>query len=413
MKIRRTALALTALLLSLSLGCGLCSCALNISANELSAGYSRRADDEGAAGEEFYSAMSALAFSLLEGSLDPDGGNTLISPFSIAMCISMIANGADGGTLSQLETLLGMDIDTLNRAMYACTMGLAGEKSPFGTANSIWFRDTGIDVEKDFLQTNADWYGAQVYSSPFDANTVKDINNWCAKYTDGMIDKIIDEIPADTLMYIINAVCFDAEWEEKYEDDDIKDKSFTNRDGTVSSVKMMMSDGETYIASDTAEGFSKSYKGGKFSFVGLLPKDENTDINEFAASLDGEEWLRMWNSRGGSVKAGIPEFSFDFSVRLNDVLEDMGVCDMFDPAKAEFSRLGKSELGNIYCSYVMHKTFIEVNRHGTRAAAITWGAMNKESAMPQYVILDRPFVCAIVDNATGLPLFVGTVTEIR
>ena len=95
------------------------------------------------------------------------------------------------------------------------------------------------------MQTNADWYGAQVYSSPFDANTVKDINNWCAKYTDGMIDKIIDEIPADTLMYIINAVCFDAEWEEKYEDDDIKDKSFTNRDGTVSSGKMMMSDGET------------------------------------------------------------------------------------------------------------------------------------------------------------------------
>lgn len=100
MKIRRTVLALTALLLSLSLGCGLCSCALNISANELSAGYSRRADDEGAAGEKFYSAMSALAFSLLEGSLDPDGGNTLISPFSIAMCISMIANGADGETLS-------------------------------------------------------------------------------------------------------------------------------------------------------------------------------------------------------------------------------------------------------------------------------------------------------------------------
>ncbi len=206
MKIRSTALALTALLLVLSLGCGLCSCALNISANEISAGYSRRADDEGAAGEEFYSAMSALAFSLLEGSLDPDGGNTLISPFSIAMCLSMIANGADGETLSQLETLLGMDIDTLNRAMYACAMGLVGEKSPFGTANSIWFREKGIDVEKDFLQTNADWYGAQVYSSPFDTNTVKDINNWCARYTDGMIDKIIDEIPAETLMYLINAV---------------------------------------------------------------------------------------------------------------------------------------------------------------------------------------------------------------
>lgn len=411
---KRTLRSLAALALSICLCMSFCSCVTGVCASELSAGYSRSTSDGGAAGDDFYAAMSSLAFRLLEGSLDPDGKNTLISPYSIAMCLSMLANGADGETRAQLEALLGMDTDALNRAMYASAMSLAGEKSPFGRANSIWFRnDERLHVENDFLQTNADWYGAQVYSSPFDAAAVSDINNWCKKYTDGMIDRIIDSISPDTLMYIINAVCFDAEWEEKYEDKNIRDMTFSNRNGTDSTVKMMVSENETYLSSDTAEGFAKSYKGGRFSFVGLLPRDEETDIYDLAASLDGDAWLELWRGRGGNVTAGIPEFSFEYYIKLNDALMELGAADMFDGSKADFSRLGQSSAGNIYCDAVEHKTFIEVNRHGTRAAAVTWATMGEMAAVVELsVFLDRPFVCAIVDNETGMPVFIGTVTNI-
>ena len=94
----------------------------------------------------------------------------------------------------------------------------------------------------------------------------------------------------------------------------------------------------------------------------------------------------------------------------------MGMTDMFNVSEADFSRLGESQTGNIYCSAVEQKTFIDVSRHGTKAAAVTWATMKCGSAAPMEtyrVILDRPFVYAIVDNATGLPVFLGLVSHLN
>ena len=88
--------------------------------------------------------------------------------------------------------------------------------------------------------------------------------------------------------------------------------------------------------------------------------------------------------------------------------------DMFSPDSANFSKLGRST-DNLYCSLVKQKVFIELNRTGTRAAAITQIEISSGSRLKQpklMVILDRPFVYALVDNSTGLPLFVGAVTHL-
>ena len=83
----------------------------------------------------------------------------------------------------------------------------------------IWFRDeeNRLHVNESFLQANADWYDAQIYAAPFDQSTLKDINTWCKQHTDGMIEKMIDKIDANTVMYLINALTFDAKWATKYE----------------------------------------------------------------------------------------------------------------------------------------------------------------------------------------------------
>ena len=108
----------------------------------------------------------------------------------------------------------------------------------------------------------------------------------------------------------------------------------------------------------------------------------------------------------------MPEFTYSVSMKLNDTLKTMGMTDMFGD-NADFSKLGYSERGNIYCSEVCQKVFIQVDRNGTKAAAITWGGMNDKVAIEaRSVILDRPFVYAIVDNATGLPIFIGAVTAL-
>ena len=403
---KRMTVAAVAVMMAVAMCFSLTSC-VGVAAAELSAGYSRTATEQGSESDELYRALAEFSFRLFGETFDKDGGNSLISPYSVAMCLGMFTEGAAGNT----RALLGMDSDALARGLYAMNSRICGKDTPLSIADSVWVRE-GFPVNADFLQRNADWYGADVFAAPFDNTTVKDINSWCGKNTDGMIKNIIDSIPADAVTYLINAVCFDAEWDEKYEKNNIRDDSFRNRDGSMSAVKMLRSKGESFLSSDSFRGFAKKYKGGKFSFVGLLPKDENADIFEAAGQLDGSAWLDMWNSRTGGADAGVPEFSFEYSMRLDYALKALGVGDMFDAGKADLSRLSAMPT---FCSAVGHKTFIELDRHGTRAAAITWVENDAMAAMPvedRTVILDRPFICMIVDSESGIPLFLGVVSHL-
>lgn len=390
------------------------SCTLQASAAKLSEGYSRRTAESGEITDEFKKAMANFSFELFRGLITKDDCNDLISPLSAVICLAMMANGAGGNTKAQIEEAFCMDIASLNKCLYAYTSSLyTSEDCKINLADSIWFRDTeGFHVNEEFLQNNADWYDAQIYSAPFDNGTVKDINAWCSQQTDKMIDNIIDEIDPADVMYLINALAFDAKWSVKYEKDNVKEGRFTSYGGTSSNVQMLSSKESTYISSDGVTGFAKNYSGDKYSFVALLP-DEDTDIYGFANSLDGETWLSMWNSRReADVNVKMPEFTYDAKMNLKDTLMELGITDMFDEGTADFRPLGTCEGLNLYCSAIEQKVFVRVDRSGTKAAAITWGTMNKASVpMTMFsVILDRPFVYAIVDNATGLPLFLGAVT---
>jgi serine protease inhibitor len=98
---------------------------------------------------------------------------------------------------------------------------------------------------------------------------------------------------------------------------------------------------------------------------------------------------------------------------MNDALKDMGIVDAFDAASADLSRLGRSSRGNLFISEVLHKTFISVDEKGTKAGAVTKVEVRDESGfMGKIVVLDRPFVYAIIDNATNLPVFVGAVVNL-
>ena len=301
--------------------------------------------------------------------------------------------------------------------MYAYTSSLYTDKDcKVSVADSIWYRDgDSFSVREEFLQTCADWYKAQQYAAPFDETTREDINKWVEHYTDGMIDSILDEpIPADTVMYVINALVFDAKWEEEYEKKDIRSDDFTTREGNTVTVDMMCSEESRYLTVAGGCGVARPYKGQAYCFVGLLP-DEGTDVYDFAATLTGEAWTTMWQEQvRTTVYTGIPEFTYDSDMKLTSALQEMGMTDLFDSDAADLSGIGAGAGGHLYCSGVYQKTFIEVNRHGTKAAAVTWGENKCESAAPietKHVYLDRPFVYAIVDTKTGLPLFVGVVTE--
>lgn len=403
------------LLLTAAILLSVTSCALRTSAAELSEGYSRQATEQGAVDDAFITAISDFSLSLFRESVTKEADNDLISPLSAVLCLSMIANGAAGETKAQMENALGMNTEKLNKCLYSYLSGLyTSDSCKVNLANSIWFRDTYQEqISKDFLQTNADWYNAQIYSAPFNSSTVKDVNNWVKHYSDGMIDSILNNISPLTVMYLINALTFDAKWETKYEKDQIRENLFTNYDKSQTTTEMMYSEESIYLSGEGVQGFAKNYAGGQYSFVALLP-EENKDIYDYAASLNGEAWRSLWkNKENTAVRVAIPEFRYDRQRSLIDVLQNLGMTDMFDETLADFSALAPKDF--LYCSEINQKVFIEVDRNGTKAAAITWEVMNGKSAAiaeEKVVYLDRPFLYAIVDNNTGLPLFLGIVTAL-
>lgn len=404
---KKTALILTAVFIIGIIGFAGCN---TIKAAELSRGYARTAQASGAVTDEFIAAASDFSFKLLNG-LTQKENNDAVSPVSALYCLALMANGAAGNTKAQIEGALGMSVENLNTCLFAYGNSLYSDKNcKVSLANSIWFRDDGaMHVKESFLQANADWYAAEVYATAFDGRTVKDINNWCSKHTDRKIKKIIDNIDNDTVMYLINALLFDAKWLVKYEKSAVSDKDFFSYDGSVNSIKMLNSAEETFISGEGVRGFAKPYHGNKYSFVALLP-DKGTDIYDYAASLNGEEYQSLWKGRKNkAVNATMPEFTFDTKYRLNDTLQSLGMTDMFS-AQADFSAIGDYGGNPLFCSSVEQKVYIQLDRNGTKAAAVTWGTMKATSdrpETPETVVLDRPYIYAIVDNVTGIPMFLG------
>ena len=359
-------------------------------------------------------ALAEFAVRLFKSS-NTDGENILISPLSVICALAMTANGAQGETLEQMEEVFGLSVPELNEYLSAYMKNLpSGEKYKLSLANSIWFKDEeSFAPEKDFLQTNADYYDAAVYKAPFDDSTRDEINEWVEENTDGMIEDILDKIPADAIMYLINALAFDAEWADIYNENEVREGEFTTESGEEQSVELMYNEEGRYLDDGSATGFIKPYADGKYAFAALLP-NEGISVGEYLESLSGEGLMDTLNNAGArTVNTAIPKFESEYSAELNDVLISMGMTDAFDPSRADLSGISKAT--ELFISRVIHKTYINVDEKGTQAGAATVVEVGKTSAGPtdpKSVILDRPFVYMLIDCETNLPFFIGTLMSV-
>lgn len=405
-----TALTLSALSLSA------CRSEESLETTDLMTGIKAASHETVKPDDAFKNAYDNFSVELLKKCFDGKS-NTLISPLSVSSALTMTANGANGQTKDEMEKVLGsgMPLDELNKYLSSFGGSLtSGEDFKLKNANSIWFRDeeNRLTVEKDFLQKNADYFGAAIYKRAFDNATCKEINSWVNDNTDGMIDKILDNIPDEAIMYLINAVSFDAEWENVYKENDIADGKFTNSEDKLMKVTMLCSDESIYLEDEDCKGFIKQYKDGKYSFAAILPGD---DIKSFITSLSGEKLSKILGSAEDCiVEVKLPKFGYEYSSKLNDALSALGMPTAFDQNNADFSGIGKSTMGNISIGEVIHKTKIEVNEKGTKAGAAALVEIVDEGCViaEKQVILNRPFMYMILDNETMLPLFAGIYTGV-
>jgi serpin B len=388
---------------------------LRVHAEDLMSGITPQKVEKIELSEQFLQSTADFSVELFKKSYSK-GQNSLISPMSVYLALGMTANGADGNTLKEFEALLGkkgINIKELSSYYNSVVVKLTNNQSnKVSIANSIWYKDDeSLKVKKDFLQTNGDYYNAAAYKADFSSTkTVQDINNWVKANTGNQIDKIIDKIDANTVMYLINALHFDAQWLEPYTKESVRKGNFKLAEDTTKSVDFMYSLESGYIKDNMAQGFIKPYKDGKYSFVALLP-NEGVSIDRYVSTLNGESFINLFKNKSQDmVSAVLPKFKADYSIKLVEPLKQMGLNECFNDEKANFGKMVSSAKGNLYVSDVLHKSFISVDTQGTKAGAATKVEMQTKGApMTKSINLNRPFVYSIIDNETKLPLFIGTM----
>lgn len=350
-----------------------------------------------------------------------DGENTLVSPLSVALALGMTANGASGDTLAGFEALFGMDLDTLNAWCAEALTDYAGlgGSTKATLVNSLWC-DPGLTLDDLFAARCRQNYAAELYQSDLqDSATVKAVNDWVSKATEGLIPKTVDEFSEDAVLALVNAIYLKNAFEHPFETPQSDwEMDFTNADGTVSHPKGM-SNGERdelYLAHEGGQGVVLPYDDGRLGFLLMLP-NEGVSLAGYLASWDSETIKTLLDGKEERLTAlTVPKYELEWSDSLVDILSAMGLAGAFDPAVADFTAMGTCPNGPLYIGDVIHKTILKVNEKGTEAAAVTVVEAACGAAMPpdDLVVLtfDRPFVCGIVDMETGAPLFLGTVENL-
>lgn len=346
--------------------------------------------------------------------------NIFISPASITNALAMTYNGADGTTqmaIAEALEIQGMSLEEFNQANAAIKTLLSEEYEAveINIANSLWLNQTASFLP-NFLQRVTEFYQAQLNRLDFTSPTATDeINAWVREQTNDKIPKIIDEINANDILYLINAIYFKGTWTEAFSEEWTEEKPFRRMDGTTQPHPFMLQIGNyLYLENSEVQAISLPYGNGQFSLYVLLPR-ETANLDEFYQGLNAEQWddwIQAMRLQDGVIQ--LPRFELEYSIALNDTLEQIGMGIAFSPNQADFSKMTTE---NVHISEVQHKTFLEVNEEGTKAAAVTSLGITRvsldERPEPELfsMIVDRPFFMAIRDNRTQTILFMGSIVD--
>ena len=356
--------------------------------------------------------------------------NQAFSPLSIQMALSMLANGADGDTYTELVSGLGfggMNIESVNsyNEKLVKVLPTADKEVDLAIANSLWTGDA-YPVYDEFISSCAKAFNANIGKVDFmdEKGTLETVNNWIADNTRGKITKVLDELidPADEVFILANALYFKGTWTEKFNTANTRPASFINYDNSESKVEMMHGGKatHTYLDNKRFTCLSMPYGNGSFSFDILYPSCNNELLKKQqsvpdATINDAEEWLKSNTILAPSeikdeATINMPKFSISSKFLANAILAKMGITKIFDTDNANLSKICDA---NCIVSQVVHGCNIAVDESGAEAAASTVveGFVDMAQTAPIPFTIDHPFIYMIRENSTGAILFIGKMVK--
>ena len=371
-------------------------------------------------------ANNTFAFKLLKQlATEQPGASIFVSPYSAATALQMAANGAGGQTKAEMQQVLETsDISAaeLNAASKAAMnlLNVTDTNIILTTANALWYRQSA-QIKPGFLSANQNIFSSTIKALDFGnvPAAEAEINQWASDQTHGRITGIADGMidPTYTDLVLANAIYFKGKWEDPFDAKLTKERPFHPAAGAEKNLPMMeMSKTFTYRKGSGYQAVRLPYMGGDLAMYVFLP-DTNSSPTKLLQIMNGDKWRRV-TMPGFSEHDGLvvlPKFKIENTFDLNQPLEAMGMKTPFNQKQANFSEMFSDPH---YISKVRQKAFVEVSEEGTEAAAVTMIAVNSMSAIemnpskPFEMIVDRPFLFAIVDARSQMILFMGLVNDL-
>ena len=364
----------------------------------------------------YVEAGNDFAFRFLKQIDAGEPGNWFVSPVSLQYLLGLVLDGAEGATADEICQTLGYPagqseaVDAYCRKMLSELPNL-DKKTKLTLANAIFFNDK-MTIKVPYKKRVEKFYDAEVESLDFyqKRGTLRTINGWCNRQTNGLIPAVLDDVSPDMFAYLLNALYFKGTWMYPFNKRYTQDRTFTLESGQKKEIPMMMKERKYgYGENDVFQRVVLPYGNGSYSMIVLLPKKGHT-VADVIASVNGENWKDI-HSRWGYgtlINVWLPPFESKYHIQLNDILCDMGMPRSFGPA-AQFKPMSDDAL---WLSFVQQDAVIKVDEEGTEAAAITSAGMLGATAVPEppRVIdfhCDHPFLYLITENSTGTILFAG------
>ncbi len=363
---------------------------------------------------EVIGSSNAFGLELFTKVATEEEGNLMLSPLSASAALTMVLNGCNENTFTQLKATLNypenLSIGDINAAYNSLVNQLlaADPQVNLAIANAIFYRNN-FSIKSPFLDTMSTAFGAHIEGLDFTLpSAITTINGWASDNTNGKIPEVISDISSDAVMLLMNALYFKGNWSSQFNSSLTSQKPFYLSNGETVNVNTMKGEVLTKQAwNSNYRALELPYGQTNFTMVIIVPTES---LSAFCESFNGSLWSEISQSIDSQIEYNtievlMPKFTFSYEKYLNDQLQSMGMIDAFVPFTANFSGITDE---SIYISFVKQNTFVDVNEEGTEAAAVTTVGF-EITANPQSFEINKPFIFAIRERTTNTILFIGQV----
>ena len=334
--------------------------------------------------------------------------NFAVSPVSVAIALAMSANVCDDDLKS--EVLYALDCENIEELNVLCRKLMMylpdpSNKCDISLCNALW-HDNGLAPTASCRSAITDYFFGKISSIDFsDSEAAADIiNDWISRSTHNVIEGVVG--PADLLyaeVMLANALYFKGGWSDPFDKSKTVSRTFHGIGGDRDVDLMCDKRTMLYFACDRFQAVRLSYKG-PYEMIAVLP-DADTNIDDFCKTFDSSDLTPCIDGFAQYlVTLSLPKFESEIDVRLDDILQNMGI-DLY-------TRLSGIEGANDdYNLSVKHVAKVSTDEEGTVAAAVTIVGM--DSAPSPGVVrevtltFDRPFLYLIRNNVTGSIIMAG------